>query len=282
MKIDGWSFSSNGMFNSCQRQYWFRRVGAKGGWMYTADIETQKTYILSKLTNIYGLKGVAVESAINAITPDNIEKYRDIDLFYKELVVPFLNESWKQSLAQKNKRSPKLCHMREHYYATWTPEVQKLVLGRITDEIKDCLRNFLDLTYPFIVGKPTEEVATSGDPEHFFWRDRKIYAIPDHVMWDGDELVIIDYKSGKVKQEHKQQIKIYGLWAKLKYDKTPKLYLEYLQTGQRIEVEVDNVATEDYMQMEIDKIEAQLGKPKEEWEKCPTFCNWCNFQEIFT
>ena len=58
---------------------------------------------------------------------------------------------------------------------------------------------------------------------------------PDRVVFDGEETIVIDYKTGRKSQSHRKQIERYGrLLQEMGYQRVRKL-LVYL--GEEVEVE---------------------------------------------
>jgi len=136
-----------------------------------------------------------------------------------------------------------------------------------------------------------------GDPEHFLLDGVKVYAIPDYVYVQNGHWHIIDWKSGKQKDEHMIQVGIYALWAHLKHNVAPEnitVSVEYLQHNVRTEQAVDAAllqdtlmhmreSVQDMQQFLVDNdLQKNVALPIDEWDMAyePFLCHRCNFYEL--
>jgi len=274
-----------------------------GGWGRSADEVTQQAYRLNKMTNRWGLMGVATENTIMRVLRQHQADHPiTAEQAYEAVARPFLRKCWGESKRGDWKRSPKkFCCLHGHYYGTMLDE--KEAGAQITKQIKLCTQNFIDKVLPRIESVTREQEINihtpemGGDPEHIFWNGVKIYVIPDYAYRIGNQMHIHDWKAGKIKASHRDQLAGYALWAEAKYKMNIEdifLYVEYFHEGQVLPFQLTPE--------EFDEQKARIGKsvgemseyivdcdrvknepiPKKEWE-LPTdssTCTHCKFYEL--
>ena len=274
-----------------------------GGWERGADPETKAAYRLNKMTNRWGLMGVATENTIMRVLrqhqADNPITAKEA---YETVARPFLIRSWKESREGAWQKSPKqFCCLHGHYYKTMDDE--KTAIGAIREQVMNCTQNFIDLVLPRLGNITFEQEIQihtpdmGGDPENITWNDVKMYVIPDYAYRIGNQMHIHDWKAGKVKDSHRDQLAGYALWAEVKYRVPIEeifLYVEYLNEGQVLPFQL---STEEYDEQKA-RIEASVAGmseylvdfnreknvplPKEDWELAadPASCRMCKFYEL--
>jgi len=274
-----------------------------GGWEKNADEITRTAYRLNKMDNRWGLMGQAAENSImRVLRQHQAGNAMDAENAFETVARPFLREKWKQSKRGEWPSSPnQFCCLREHYYGTMGDE--KAVAEQMSGQIKNCIVNFIEKVLPRI-GTVTREqelpVKTAdmgGDPENITWNGVKMYVIPDYAYRLGDAFHIHDWKAGKIKESHREQLGLYAIWAREKFRAKPEetfLYVEYLNEGQ---VAPFQLTAEDFEALEA-RIEASVAEmteylvdfdrkrneplPKDEWELASdtSSCRHCNFYEL--
>jgi len=298
-----WSFSAAADFDICRRRRYWSKYGMWGGWEKTASADQKKAYQLNKMNNRWGLMGQAAENAVMRVlrqhqagAPISAEEA------FETAARPFLRQKWTESRRGEWKTDPKgKCCLREHYYGTMGDE--KEVAEQMTAQIKECIVHFVEKVLPRIqmVAReqelPVRTPDQGGDPEHITWSGVKLYVIPDYAYRIGGQFHIHDWKAGKVKEAHREQLGLYALWAREKFGARPEdifLYVEYLHSGQ---VAPFQIAEADYELLKA-RIEGSVAEmteylvdfdrskniplPKEEWELAgdPDACRQCNFFEL--
>ncbi|MFA7257076.1 MAG: PD-(D/E)XK nuclease family protein [Kiritimatiellales bacterium] len=298
-----WSFSAAADFDECRRRRYWSKYGMWGGWEKNAAPETQKAYQLNKMDNRWGLMGVATENTImRVLRQHQAGNPIDAETAFETVARPFLRQKWTESRRGEWKNNPKqFCCLREHYYGTMGDE--KAVAEQISGQIKNCIVNFIEKVLPRI-GNITREqelpVKTpdmGGDPENITWNGIKMYVIPDYAYRIGGQFHIHDWKAGKIKESHREQLGLYALWAREKFRAKPEdtfLYVEYLNEGQ---VAPFQLTAEDFQTLEktVEESVAEMTEylvdfdrkcneplPKEEWELAADInsCKQCNFYEL--
>lgn len=274
-----------------------------GGWDRQADSKTRAAYRLNKMTNRWGLMGVATEETImRVLRQHQAGAPIPAEEAYENVARPFLIRSWKESRDGAWKQNPKkFCCLHGHYYGTM--EDEKAAVAAIKEQVINCTQNFIDLILPRLGNITFEQEVKihtpdmGGDPENIQWHDVKMYVIPDYAYRIGNQMHIHDWKAGKIKDSHREQLAGYALWAEVKY-KVPIneifLYVEYLNEGQvfpfqltrdefdeqkaRIEVSVAEMS--EYL-VDFDR-KKNTPLPEEEWELAadPASCRMCKFYEL--
>ncbi len=300
-----WSFSAADDFDTCRRKRYWAKYAMWGGWDAKATELQRKAYRFTKMSNRYSLQGNAVEMSVMwALRQKQQGKTVTVDEAYDTVAKPFLNKAWKESRDKMWETNPKkYCSLHEHYYPQLSKGTDKEWTQGVIEKTKTCIDNFLQRVLPRLTHvKPADEVTiaspdSGGQPEHFTFEGVTVYAIPDYVYREGDTWHIIDWKSGKSKPEHQNQLALYGLWAHLKHGVPAEnilVYLEYLAEGKTAVEQLTDGHLEkiqEHMRMSIHemsdylvdadrKVNAPL--PQEEWELVLSRgpCRVCSFYEL--
>ena len=274
-----------------------------GGWERGANTITRQAYRLNKMMNRWGLMGVATENTIMRLLHQHqAGNPMTAEEAYEAVARPFLIRCWKESRDQKWKENPKqFCCLHGHYYGTITDE--KKAIGAIKKQVMNCTQNFIEKVLPRVGTISSEQemqIQTpemGGDPENIIWNKVKMYVIPDYAYRIGNQMHIHDWKAGKIKESHRDQLAGYALWAEVKY-KVPIedifLYVEYLNEGQVLPFQLTREEF-DGTKAKIEESVAEMGEylvnfdreknvplPKDEWELAadPDSCKHCKFYEL--
>ncbi len=298
-----WSFSAAADFDECRRRRFWSKYEMWGGWAKSASAQSQKAYLLNKMDNRFSIMGKAVEDSIMWILRQHQSGNEvSAEQAYEQIARPYLLQSWKDSQNKFWQQNAKqFCNLREHYYEKFADKTEeKEAVTKIREQVERCIKNFTEKTLPRLKDiAPSQEIliGASGDPENFLFEGIKIYAIPDYVYRIGEQLFIIDWKAGKIKESHMKQVALYGLWANIKYHIPPEnvtVAVEYLECGERIEArltqndlnDVKNRISESVGEMteylvDFDR-KRNAAIPQEEWELAddPCICEFCNFYEL--
>ena len=211
--------------------------------------------------------------------------------------------AWKDSRSGAWQQNPKRHRcLWEHYYGKLDEDGQKRCVTYIVEQSKACIAHFLEGVLPSLAAiRPDQELpirkVDAGDPESFELSGIKVYAIPDYAYRVGDELHIHDWKAGKRKDRHRDQLAIYGLWAHLKHGVPPErisVHIQYLAEGV---VESKQLAAADLADVQaligesvadmadylVDgDIKRNVPQPQDVWDLAPTRdpCRMCSFYEL--
>jgi len=300
-----WSHSAALDFDECRRRRYWNKYGKWGGWARKASPVQRKAYQLDKMGNLYTILGEAVEqAAMHILRQHQLGRNCSAEDAYQKVARPFMNRAWKDSRDGRWKSDPKryTC-LREHYYNTLTEDEERKLTAQLVARAKLCLANFRERTLPRIedVGKemelPVQVPGTGGDAEHFFCQDVKVYAIPDYAYRKDGAIHIHDWKAGRRKPEHRDQVALYGLWADAKHRQAGEdiyVYLEYFKEGAIVADALENedlerarsrietsVAEMTEMLVDADRKRNQ-PLPIEDWDLALDIssCRHCNFLEL--
>ena len=298
-----WSHSASHDFESCRRKRYWSKYGAWGGWERDASPECRTAYRLNKMTNRFCLYGIAAEDAVMWMLKEiQAGRTPTTEQAYDAVARPQLRRAWDESKGKVWQRVPKAACLHEHYYPQFHGLKDREIMEQIAGVVKASLQGFEEHVLPRISDVTPEMeipvgIVGKGDPEHFFFEGVKIYAIPDYVFVREGVWHIIDWKSGAVKDAHREQIALYALWALEKHQIPPEkvvLSLEYLQKGEHqtftvsdedLERVRDRIreSVQDMSQylVEADP-EKNLPLPKPEWDMCyePAVCRSCEFFQL--
>jgi CRISPR/Cas system-associated exonuclease Cas4 (RecB family) len=302
-----WSYSAASDFEVCRRRRYWSKYGKWGGWNPTASPEQRKAYQLDKMDNLYSLLGQAVERTVMWVLRQHQQGQTvSVDQAYEEVARPFLNTGWSDSIKRRWEGNPKrYCCLREHYYRQLTPEQGKAMTQDMARRVRTCTQSFITRVLPRLEGVtreteiPVETPDTPGDCEHFMLGDIKIYAIPDYVYRKDGRMHVHDWKSGRIREDHRVQLSVYALWAHEKHGVAPEdvlIYVEYLKEGA---VHVGTITEQDLevVRLRIDQSVADMSEylvdadrernvpmPRDEWELTldAANCTQCNFLELCT
>lgn len=300
-----WSHSAALDFDECRRRRYWNKYGKWGGWDRGASSIQKKAYQLDKMGNLYTILGQAVEdAAMHILRQHQLGNSCSPDEAYEEVARPYMNRAWKDSRDGRWKENPKrYACLHEHYYKTLTPEEERNLAAQLVSRAKCCLNNFRELTLPRIaevnrdMELPVQVPGAGGDAEHFFCEDVKVYAIPDYAYRKDDAIHIHDWKAGRRKPEHLEQLALYGLWADSKHRRQGEdicVYVEYFKDGAIVADAVDGVDLErartrietSVAEMTEMLVDADRKKneplPIEDWDLAldADSCRRCNFLEL--
>ena len=299
-----WSYSAADEFETCRRKRYWSKYAGWGGWEKDAPELARKAYRLSKMVNIYTLTGNAAERAV-MWTLRRLQAGATVAAqeAYQAAARPFLNEAWRSSRQQLWKQDPKKypC-LREHYYREWEPETEREQVQRAKDTVIACAENFIRLVWPRLKEvRHEQELVTSasiGTHPQAIEVDRiPVYAVPDYAYQSGEDVCIHDWKSGRPRESHMDQLSLYGLWANRRFGVAPEnivVFVEYLHPG---EVVARRIGPEELARI-IGFIRSSVADmaeyvvdgdilrneplPAEEWDAAAdsSLCRNCNYREI--
>ena len=303
-----WSHSAASDFELCRRKRYWSKYAAWGGWERNAGAECRTAYRLNKMDNRFSVQGTVAEAAVLWMLRQQQAGLPVTEAAaWEQVAKGMLRQCWDASTGKAWARHPKACCLHEHYYPDLHDLSEREMMVQVADNVKACLKNFREDVLPRLADvRPEMEVPITvvgqGDPEHFVFEGVKIYAIPDYVFRrgetrHGETWHIWDWKSGRAKPEHAEQVALYALWAKVKHGIPPErvlLSLEYLQSGEHLELAVTNADLERVVERIRDSVQdmsqylvaadtaRNQAMPKAEWDLCfdPALCRRCAFYEL--
>jgi hypothetical protein len=304
VNVFSWSISAREDFTECRRRRYWAKYAMWNGWKDQAPAIQRIAYRLSKMENRFTLQGNTVERSVMwALRERQAGRTVTADAVYETVAKPYLNRNWSESRKKLWQSNPKkYCCLHEHYYAAHYHEPVEAMTGRMINQVRQCIGNFLEKLLPELSAIRLEQelpIGTmgAGDPESFRLDDVKVYAIPDYAYRADNRLHIHDWKSGSPRPEHRDQMAIYGLWANRKH-RIPanqiQVRLEYLMPGNTVSAELKDgdleyarcLVTDSVAEMseylEDGDIRKNLPLPKADWEMSADMglCEHCNFYEL--
>lgn len=276
-----WSTSRIKTIKSCLREYYYTYYGSHRGWDYEASEERKMAWRLKKLTNIWIAFGDIIHEGIKDIIKykiNNKDNEIDVDKF-KDFVRKKLNsvvfKSSKRDSKLKWDNYPNGQMLQEYYYeGKLDPED----INQIKERIEQCVENFFESKTFFDIQQKNYLKILEVDEKTFDYiliEKVKIFAIIDMLYIDNSgNCIIVDWKTGKYDEEHKEQLLVYSLYVMEKY-KIPieniRGRIEYLLTGENVEFSITNKDVEDIrlkVKQEINVIDAmlcdkELNKPQD-------------------
>jgi len=235
-----WSHSTQQMFERCKREFFLAKHQAWGGWDSRADDFTKLCYRLSKIQPLDMWAGSVVHDAIRGVL-QRIHQGRTVEQITEVLedeVINRLRVNWKQSLDEAAwLESPKWStRLFEHHYGI---EVPRERTDGIKANVLTCLGNFLE----------SAALRQIVDADLSHWKSLEAFQnfkIGRFEVWlkmdfalelDGDELLILDWKTGKWRTEaNAGQMMVYALYAVKEWGYQPErvhIRLMYLREEQK-------------------------------------------------
>jgi len=300
-----WSFSAAEDFDICRRKRYWAKYAMWGGWEADADPLCKDAYRLSKMDNAWSVLGRAVEEAVMwSIRRAQAGLNPTPEEAYEAATRPFLNRAWTDSRRKRYLENPKrFIALREHYYGEWTPEREQDIIDALKAQSRRCIEQFHQKVLPRLRNvRPEHEIriaiiGSGGEPESFEFEKIKVYAIPDFAYRVGNRLHIHDWKAGKIRDSHEEQLKLYGLWAQVKHGVPPEsvdIFIEYLAEGitRHLTITPDDLehikerirlSVQEMTEYLVDgDIERNIPLPPADWEFSQdlALCRQCNFLEL--
>ena len=298
-----WSFSRDGMFQECKRQYWWNYYGYWNGWNADAPEEARQAYMLKKLSNRWKWVGTVVHETIeislgrvlNAARKDLPAPAVDLDAMQTQ-VSGRMRRDFGSSRGKLYRQKPsKNFGMVEHEYAE---DVANDEWAAKNNKALSALRTFYASD---LFGKICESDPSQWLPidklEHFEFEGTKIWAALDFATRRPDGgISIYDWKTGAVKPDvNRPQLGCYTLYVERALGVAPDKvdnHLVYLgdtleDVSFRLGAE-ELEATRAMMRLSISEMRELLRDPAENVADRQDFpmtdelekCTGCNFRRL--
>ncbi len=288
--ILGWSVSRYDTFMACKRQYWYTYYGR-----FDLEIDAMKINALKNLTSVPLEIGNVTHKVIKTLL-DRIKKTtQPIDA---ERFIDYVNRTTLDITAPKK--------FSEIYYREKDEiHAETEILPAVVDAANNLLGSDRFRWLQDVARERSDEWVV--DPEGYGEcriDNLKAYCKVDFLFPVGDELVIIDWKTGKETKpppseyldKHARQLRGYVLWAHFQFDHDItkiKPYVAYLLPEYRERQfggnEFDLEAFTDTIREETEKmyeycrdVDENFPKAKEEFPMTHNLmtCKFCNFREL--
>lgn len=291
-----WSFTRHKRFHECRRAYWYAHYGSWGGWDREAPDAARLAYLLKQMTGLDMWGGSivhdVVETALQDLRWGRLVTVEELKRRARERMV----RQWRESKSKEWEFDPKRrFNLFEHYYADPTVDARSVT---VRERVDRCLENFRrSKTYAELQGvkrngwvavEVLEKFPVGGDP---VWvKVDCAFRSPDH-----GGLVIVDWKTGKRRDEHRQQLECYALQAvhKLRDIEAEDVTLRavYLDEGGEVDLLVtrdDLAALEAFIASSMAEMKAALSDVPANVARQEDFpmttdlrtCGRCGFREL--
>ncbi len=294
-----WSKSRAAVFNFCRRKYYFRYYHHWGGWDAGAEPSVRLAYILGKMVSMPALVGTAVHDCLGRHF-SALKNGQDRPL-PPERPVEAMRRAWKAARDGLWKSNPKRYPpLFELYYDRLPPKEE---LREMADKARRAVTNLKESPlYARIRSLNREDIVWSDSPDSGFSEQScfsvepfEAIALPDLVFREGDDTVIVDWKTGRADDDDRLQMGAAAIWTAQRFAVPPgriRAVNAYLDPGREEEFEIDDKLTNlaaKTIRGEMEAMAAYLsdrGKnlpaPMTEFPRVDNqrLCRWCEFQEI--
>lgn len=296
-----WSISKMKTLENCERDYYYTYYGSHNGWIYTSTDEQKIAWRLKKLSNLWMCFGDVVHREIKGII--NICK-KDRTKFmnatrFNEITLNKLRNIIRESIQKYNTKEwdeyPKGTMLQEYYYGD---KISKQIGDELKERLSQCINNFyVSKTFEEILKKET--VIIENDEDIFSsinYEGLKVYSKIDLLYKDYEGYyVIVDWKTGKISENDKEQLLVYAWYVMEQYGvhySRIKGRIEYLLDGHMEEIlfkveDIEYIKSKVLNDLKIinyylEDIDLNKAKEKEEFQK--TFktykCTNCKFRML--
>jgi CRISPR/Cas system-associated exonuclease Cas4 (RecB family) len=218
-----WSKSREGTFSECKRRYWFTYYGSWSGWEPEADPRTREIYVLKQLVNRWIWIGQVVHEAIERSLKNHRASQKPLALDVDDIVaitVQQMRQDFKDSRAGLYRMKPKSRGLIEHEHRQ---PVANEEWRKAAATVERCLRNFYasDI-YRALLAVPREDWLEIEELSSFELDGIKIIVVLDFSYRAGDEVVILDWKTGASDETiNRFQLACYTLYAGKRWGSPP-------------------------------------------------------------
>ena len=286
--ILGWSHSRYNTFQTCKRKYYYT--------YYSKWDDPEKRIKINTLRSLTSIP-LEIGNVAHKIIYDLLKRMQ-------KTAAPIDQERFESYTKAKAKELFSAKIFQEKYYE----ELDEIDFdNRIYAPVMEALTNFLEsdrLEWLFSVGIKTKDawyLPSENDEDRDFGECRidgmKAYCKVDCLFPVGDELHVIDWKTGKFNQySHASQLKGYAAWASFHFEKTydqikpTAVYLlpEYTEHSVTVqESDIEDFATrvrtqtdEMYEMCEDKDDNIPLAKSEFPLTDNQRICDYCNFREL--
>ena len=296
-----WSISRMKTLDSCQREYYYTYYGSHNGWIFNSTDEQKIAWRLKKLTNLWMCFGEVVHKQIRGIInicKKDKSKFMNANRF-NEITLNELRGIIRESINKYNTKEwdeyPRGNMLQEYYYGG---KISNETGEELKERLIQCVNSFyVSKTFEDILNEETIIIENDEDIFNSFnYEGLKLYSKIDllYKSFDG-YYVIVDWKTGKVSKDDKEQLLVYAWYVIQKYDvhySKIKGRIEYLLDG-NVEEIIFKCEDIEYIKAKVDKDlkiinyyldDISLNKPKEKsvFEKTEKSykCSQCKFRLI--
>ncbi len=289
-----WSKSRHGKFSECRRLYWFHYYGSWGGWdVQRAPPEVRERYVLKNLSTRQQWAG----SVVHALIGQALEQIRHGARPTFEVVRERAHQTMRQHFRDSRKGAYRINPKRypglvEHELGLDIPGEE---WRKNWENAAHCLQHFFEAGWPERARRLAPADWLPVDAIDSFLLDGiKVFAAPDFVLREGGKLVLVDWKTGQPRDEDRDQVQGYALFAASKWlvpaDRIVAR-LVYLGAGQEIDVDVAEGALDSFrahFRASVEQMKACLRNAEQNQAEMADFpktdrrerCRLCAFRRL--
>jgi hypothetical protein len=278
--ILGWSFSRFNTFTTCKRQYYYQYYGK-----YDSEFSKQQIDTLKGLTTV----PLEIGSIVHELIRDTLQV----------IAVGMQLSTLDELLERIDKLKSK--YLRKNFAEIYYGEQTQIPEAEINERVKAALVNFLEssrLHWLLEYAVPHRDQWIIEPPGYGETRinNLKAYCKVDFLFPVDGQVYIIDWKTGKRKEEHRSQLLGYASWASYHLERdisqitTIDAYLlpEYQEEAITFDrFDFANFAQAVYTQTQqlydyTESVEWNMPKPKSEFPLAEStrMCKYCNFRKF--
>jgi hypothetical protein len=288
-----WSKSRHGKFEECRRLYWFHYYGSWGGWEASAPPRIREAYVLKNLSTRQQWAGKVVHDTIAyALSMARAGDAPEIEQLVKRARTRMRDDFRRSRAGEYRARPKRVVGLVEHELKIPIPDSEWKANW---DVAETCLRRFHASTW---LAKARQLQAADWLPideiDSFLLDGIRVFAGPDFAFREGGSTVLVDWKTGRQRDEDHEQVKGYALFAAAKWNAAPEQVigrLVYLGAGQEVDVNVTPDALEGFrafFRQSVAGMKALLRDPEhnvaveEDFPQTaePGRCRSCAFQKL--
>lgn len=218
-----WSKSREATFSECKRRYWFQYYGSWGGWEAEADRRVKEIYVLKQLQTRYAWAGSVVHSAIERSLKNHLASTKPLAVDVDEIVrltIQQMRADFKWSREGRYRQRPKSSALFEHEYRVPVPREE---WRKAAATVERCLRSFYSSEiYSRVIAMPREDWLEIEELSSFDLDGVKIVVVLDFSYRRGDEVFIIDWKTGASDEyDNRVQLSCYTAYASRRWGALP-------------------------------------------------------------
>ena len=222
-----WSHSRHHLFEECPRAYYWRYYGSHGGWRYAVGADTQLAWRLKNLTTLHSVLGAAVhDEARRSATAVRERHPRPSVEEMSERVRAALRAACLSTDRMAFLRDPKAHPMlRSIYYGGRNDRAE---IDAVSAKIEPCLRHLHDSAlWDRLAALSPASIVLVEAHDALEWEGVRIFAGPDVAVVEDGCCEIVDWKSGRRREEEEAREQLAGYAWFL----TRKLGLEFVNGG---------------------------------------------------
>ncbi len=229
-----WSHTRQRRWDACRRLYYLAHYAHWNGWRRDATDRQRRCYQLTKMINLPMFAGEVVHGTVETALRDlRAGHTRPVTDWIAE-VRRRLNAGWQGSREEKWRSDPKRhTNLFEHFHGLPVDEAD---IARTRDRAVQCIENFFaSAAWSEARESDTAKWRALEELDSFDLGDFGAWVKIDFAREDADGLVwLIDWKTGRVEEEHRDQLLAYALHAHRVWKIPPeriRLAAAYLREG---------------------------------------------------